>query len=163
MVNRKQIIAAQIVFIIGLVLYSYGGVLSGLQREWFGMVLFFYVLVYTVHMYIAFMLEMKIDTCFERLGNIITKKSDSARLEKLTIGRKLDLFMIFFSAAVLLLSILARQRPLMVCVILVTLAIANYISKGVVFALRIKGYSKRIEELICQSKEGAGSQELSVE
>ena len=109
------------------------------------------------------MLDLKIDTCFERLQNIITKKSDSARREKLTTGRKFELFMIAFNAVILLLSILARQRPLMLCIILVTLTIANYISKSVVFALRIKGYSKRIEELICQTGDDTVSQELSVE
>ncbi len=134
-----------------------------MNSEWFSMVFFFYLLVYIVHNYIGFMLDLKIDTCFERLGNIITKKLDSAQLEKLKIGRKLDLFMIFFSGVILLLSILARQRPLMLCIILVTLTIANYISKSVVFALRIKGYSKRIEELICQTGDDTVSQELSVE
>jgi hypothetical protein len=163
MVNRKQIIAAQIVFFSGLVLFSYGGVLAGLQCDWFSMVFFFYVLVYTVHMYIGFILHLKIDTCFEWLDNIITKKLDSDHLEKLTIGCKLDLFMIFFSGVILLLSILARQRPLMLCIILVALAIINYVSTTVVFVLRIKGYSKRVEELICQNRDDTGSKELSTE
>lgn len=163
MANLKQIIAAQIVFFSGLVLYSYGGVLAGSQREWFGMVLFFYVLVYTVHMYIPFVLDLKIDACFERLQDIITKQSDSVRMEKLKTGRKLDLFMVFFSGGVLLLSILARQRPLILCIILVTLAITNYISRGLVFMLRIKAYFKRIEELICQTRDDTGFQELSTE
>jgi hypothetical protein len=163
MVNRKQIIAAQIVFIMGFILFSYGGVLAGLNRDWFSMIFFCYIVVFTVHMHIGFMLDLKIDTCFERLQKIITRKSDSVRLEKLTTGRKLDLFMIAFSAAVLLLSILARQRPLMLCIILVILTITNYISKGVVFALRIKAYSKRLEELISQTRDDKASKELSVE
>jgi hypothetical protein len=162
MENRKQIIAAQIVFFSGSVLLSYGGVLAGLNSDWFSMVFFCYIVVFSSHMYIGFMLEMKIGTYFEQLGNIITKKSDSVQLEKLKIGRRLELFMIFFSGIILLLSILARQRPLMLCIILVALAITNYISKGVVLALRIKGYSKRIEELICQTTDDTGSQELSV-
>jgi len=153
MVNRKQIIAAQIAFIIGFILFLCCGVLAGLNSEWFSMVFFFYLLVFTVHGHIGFMLDQKIDTCFERLENIITKKSDLTRLEKLKIGRRFELLMIAFSAIILLLSILARQRPLMLCIILVALTIINHISTAVVFALRIKGYSKRIEELICQTRE----------
>jgi len=160
MANRKQIIAARIVFFSGFVLFSYGGVLAGLNSDWFSMVFFFYVIVYTIHMYIAFMLDLKIETCFERLGNIVTKKSDSVRLEELTIGRKLDLFMIFFSGVILLLSILARQRPLMLCIILVTLTIANYIFRGVVFVLRINTYTNRLEQLLCQTRENTGSKNL---
>jgi len=159
MVNRKQVIAAQIAFIIGFILFSYVGAVAGLEHEWDSMVFFFYLLVFIVHGHIGYMLDQKIDTCFERLQNIITKKPDSARLGKLRTGRKLDLFMIFFTGVILLLSILARQRPLMLCIILVTLTIANYISKSVVFALRIKGYSKRIEELICQTEDDKGSKE----
>lgn len=163
MVNRKQIIAAQISFLVGFMFLSYVGVLAGLEYEWDSMVFFFFLLVFIVHGHIGFMLEKKIDTCFEQLQNIITKKSDSARLEKLKTGRKLDLFMVFFSGGVLLLSILARQRPLILCIILVTLAITNYISRGLVYMLRIKAYFKRIEELICQTREDADSQEVSTE
>ena len=163
MVNRKQIITAQIVFIIGFILFLYVGVLAGLNSEWFSMVFFFYLLVYIVHNHIGFMLDLKIDTCFERLQNIITKKSDSARLEKLKIGRKFELFMIAFNAVILLLSILARQHPLMLSIILVALTITNYISMAVVFALRIKAYSMRLEELMCQTRNDAGPQELHVE
>jgi hypothetical protein len=65
--------------------------------------------------------------------------------------------MIVFSGIILLLSILARQRPLILCIILVALTIANYISKSVVFALRIKSYSKCIEELICQTTDNMDS------
>ena len=80
-------------------------------------------------------------------------------MEKLKIGRKLDLFMIALSGVVLLLSILARQHPLMLCIILVSLVIANFTSKAVVFALRIKAYSKHIEELICQTTYKADSKQ----
>ncbi|MHC4440209.1 MAG: hypothetical protein ACYS3S_22900 [Planctomycetota bacterium] len=142
---------------------SYVGVLAGLEYEWDSMVFFFFLLVFIVHGHIGFMLEKKIDTCFEQLQNIITKKSDSARLEKLKTGRKLDLFMIFFTGGILLLSILARQRPLMLCIILVTVTIANYISRGLVFMLRIKAYFKRIEELICKTTDDAGSKKLLAE
>jgi hypothetical protein len=163
MANRKQIIAAQIVFFSGFVLFSYGGVLAGLNSDWFSMVFFCYIVVFSSHMYIGFMLDLKIDNCFERLQNIITKKSDSSRLEKLKIGRKLDLFMIAFNAVILLLSILARQRPLLLCIILVALTITNYIFRSVVFALRINAYTNRLEQLLCQTRDNTGSKKLLAE
>lgn len=163
MVNRKQIIAAQIVFIIGFILFSYGGILAGLHRDWFSMVFFFYIVVFSVHTYIGFMLDLKIDNCFERLKNIITNKSESDCLGKQPIFHILGLSMAAFTAIMLSLSILARQRPLILCIILVALTIINYISMAVVFALRIKGYSKRIEKLFCQTIDDTGSKELSAE
>jgi len=163
MANLKQIIAAQIVFFSGFVLFSYGGVLAGLNMDWPSMVFFCYIVVFSSHMYIGFMLDIKIDTCFGQLQDIVTKQSKSASMEKLKTGRYLDLFMIFFSAVMLLLSILARQRPLMLCIILVTVTITNYISKGVVFALKFKAHSKRTEELICKTTDNAGSKKLLAE
>lgn len=141
------------------ILCFYIGVFTGLRQDWFSMVLFFYLLVYTAHMYIGSMLHIKIDTCFERIQDNITKQSDSSKLEKLKTGRKLDLFMIVLNGVVLLFSILVRQRPLLLCIILASLAIANFTSKAVIFALRIKAYSKRIEELICRTTYKADSQQ----
>ncbi len=163
--QSKQKTGVQIVLIMGLVVCSYAGVLAGLYRDWFSMVFFFFIFVFGADCNVGFLMDLKMDTCFKRLENIISRKSDSVRLGNRLIFRALTIFTVVSTAVMLSLSILAglRQRWLMLCVILVALTVTNYISTGVTFALKIKAYSKRLEELICQTRDDEEPKELSAE
>lgn len=150
MMNRKLRTASQIVLILGLVVMLYAGVLSGLQRAWFAMAFFISGAVISAGSYVWFLLNLKIDKCFERLEGTISGKAGAFQ-----VGNRLrfGLLVIFWSisaAAMLSLSILAgfRQRWLMVCILLAATIVVSNIFSGAVHALRIQARSKRLEELI---------------
>lgn len=150
----KQRISLIIVLTLGSILFPFGGVLAGLNRDWFSMVFFFCIFAFIVDHVVLFTLNLIIDTCFKQMENAISKKSDSFWFENQPIYRKFGFFIVVYSGVLLSLAILAgtRQRWLMLCVILVVFTITTFITTGLMLALRIKAYSKRLEELICQTR-----------
>ena len=161
--DSKQKTGVQIVLIMGLIVCSYAGVLAGLHRDWFYMVFFFFIFIFTAHCNVGFLMDLKMDACFKQLENVISRKSNSVQLGSRLIFRALTIFTVVSTAVMISLSILAglRQRWLMLGVILVAFTVTNYMSTGVTFALRIKAYSRHLEELICQTRGDEEPKELS--
>ena len=165
MVNRKYRVVVPIVLSMGLAVQLLGGVLTGFHQKWFEMGFFFFFVGFTVYGYVGFLLNLKIDTCFEHLENLISGKSDSIRLGNQLIGNVVTILMVIFIAALTSLSILAglRQHWFIMCVLSVALAITFFISWGVMTALKIAAFSKRMEELISKDKDDRSSKEQSGE
>ena len=63
-----QIVLIQIMLIMGLIVCSYVGVLAGLHRDWFYMVFFFFIFVFNVDCNVGFLMDQKMDTCFQTIG-----------------------------------------------------------------------------------------------
>ena len=146
--------------IISVVLLLFG-VLTGLHHDWFRMGLCFFLAVYMVDGCVGGLLNLKIDSCFTRLEELISSKSDSVRLRN--PSKVVSIFLVVIAPLLLLLSMLAglRQYWLMMCVLLSACAITFFIFGGVMIALRINAYSRRLEELISRDKDGRASKEQS--
>lgn len=82
MLNRKNRVVVPIVFSIMLVVLLLGGVLAGLWQDWFRMGLLFFLGVFIVNCCVSVLLDLKIDTCFKRLEDLTSGKSDSTRVRK---------------------------------------------------------------------------------
>ena len=139
------------------------GVLTGLHNDWFRMGLFFFLAVYMVDCCVGGLLNLKIDSCFTQLEELISSKSDSIRLRNPT--KVVSIFLVVIAPLLLLLSMLAgvRQYWLMMGVLLSACTITLFISGGVMIALRINAYSRRLEELISRDKDDRASKEQSGE
>lgn len=76
-VNRQSEIKSSILFFavsVGLFLF---GVWLGLQRRWFAMGVAFFAVVYLFHFLVFSLLRLRIDSCFKRLEELVSKQSDS--------------------------------------------------------------------------------------
>ncbi len=156
-IKSKESMIFKIILIMvsmGLIVFLYGGILAGMHREWFSVVFFLFIFVFGVNNIIDSVLILKVDSCFKRLENVISNKSVSLLFENLPKYKALNFFMVVFYAVLLSLSILTgtRQCWLILCLILVALTVTNYLTNGLMLALRIKAYSKSLEELICKTK-----------
>jgi len=121
----------------------------------------FFLAAYMVECLVVLLLNMRIDTCFTRLEELISSKSDSVRLRYPV--NVVTIFPVVIAPLLLLLAMLSvnRQYWLMMCVFLSACAITVFISSGVLIALRINAYSTRLEALIARSKDGRKSKEQS--
>jgi hypothetical protein len=149
---------------MGIFVFLYGGILSVMHREWFSVVFCFFICVFWVNNIIFCLLIRKVDTCFKRLENVFSNKSVSLLSENIPRYKALNFFfMVVFWPVMLTLSVLAgtRQRWLLLCLILVALTVTNYLNNGLMLALRIKAYSKNLEELINQTRCDEKPKELS--
>ncbi|UCC98278.1 MAG: hypothetical protein JSW66_20840 [Phycisphaerales bacterium] len=156
-------LAAMVLLCGAVVLLLYGGVVAGLHREAFRMGLCFLLAVYMVDCCVGLLLNQRIDTCFTRLERLVLDKSDSIRLKNPSVV--VSIFGVVFSPILFLLSILAghRQYWLLMCVLLSAFAIHFFVCKGVMTALRINAYSRRLEGFISKDKEGRTSEQESGE
>ena len=163
--NRNNIVVVSIVLSMGLVVQCLIGSISGQQQDWFGMCFFFFLAAFTVYIYVGFLLNLKIDTCFNRMQDLISMKSDATRLANRLIDYIVTIFMVISAAFLASLSILAglRKHWLVLCVLLVALASTVFICRGVMIALKIDAYSKHLEEIISKGKNDSATKEQPVE
>lgn len=163
--NRKQRVSAHIALVIALAVFLYAGVLTGLHRDWFNMGFFFLLVVFDVYCYVGFLLNTKLDISFKRLEDIVYREPDSIPLGNRLIRGTIIIFTAISNVVTLSLSIISglRQHWLALCVFLAGFMIINYISVGLILALKIKAYSEYLEGLICGQRNAAPSQERSAE
>lgn len=148
--------------IFSVVLFSCG-IFWGFHHEAGRMGLCFFLAVFWVYVCVFLLLNLKIDTSFTRLDNLVSGKSDSVPLRNSI--NIMAIFMIVVLPALLFLSILAcnLQYWLLMCIFLSAFIITLFISDGVLIALRINAYSRRLEELISREKDGEASKDKSGE
>ena len=77
-VNRKSEIHSSILlfaFSVGFFLFGVG---VGLQRRWEAMGVTFVCVVFLFHFAVLSLMKLRIDSCFRRLEELVSKRSDSA-------------------------------------------------------------------------------------
>ena len=148
--------------IYSVVLFSCG-IFWGFRHEAPRMGLCFFFAVFWVDVCVFLLLNLKIDTSFTRLENLVSGKSDSVPLRNSI--NIMAIFMIVVLPALLLLSMLAchHQYWLLMCIFLSAFVITLFIYNGVLIARRINAYSRRLEELISREKDDEVSKDKSGE
>lgn len=74
MVNRGKIRVAMIVLIASALVSLFAGIMSGLHQDWMRMCGAFCGSVFVIFSCTMCLLALKIDTCFRRLEDLISKK-----------------------------------------------------------------------------------------
>jgi len=165
MVDRKKTVFTFIALSIGIgsVVLFYCGIGWGFRHEAIMMGLCFFLAVYSVDACVGLLLNLKIDTSFTRLEDLVSGKSDSVPLRNSI--NIMHIFMIVVLPALLFLSMLAchYQYWLLMCIFMSVFVITSFISDGVLIARRINAYSRRLEELISRDKDGEASKDKSGE
>ena len=120
--------------------------------------LHFFLVLYLAECCVCLLLNHKIESRFKELEKLITGKAGSDRLVGQFVPNSIIILMLIFTAAMILLSMLAcnRGRWLVLCVLLAVFLIGNSVSTAVTVWLKVKACSKHFEELV--SKNMAGSQ-----
>jgi amino acid transporter len=77
-VNRKSEINSSILFFAVSVGFFLFGVGVGLQRRWEAMGVTFVCVVFLFHFAAFSLMKLRIDSCFKRLEELTSKRSDSA-------------------------------------------------------------------------------------
>jgi len=148
--------------IFSVVLFSCG-IFWGFRHETPRMGLCFFLAVFWVHVCVGLLLNLKIDTSFTQLEDLVSGKSHSVPLRN-----SIDImaiFMVVVLLALLLLSMLAchLQHWLLMCIFLSAFVITLFIYNGVLIARRINAYSNRLEEFISRQKDDEASKDKSGE
>ena len=78
-VNRKSEINSTILFLAVSVGLFFFGVLLGLQRRWEAMGVTFVCVVFLFHFAVLSLMKLRIDSCFKRLEELASKRSDCGR------------------------------------------------------------------------------------
>lgn len=152
--RRTETTSSTILFATVIVAMTCCGVLMGLIQEWFGMCLHFLLVVYFAECFACILLNHKIESRFMRLAEFVTGKSESDRfVGKFTPTSDIILTLIFIAVIGLLLYLAgAYGRWLVLCVLLAVFLIGTYISTAVTIWLKFNACSKRLEELVSNSR-----------
>lgn len=154
MVNHKHKISWQILIIsIMSVVLLLCGVYAGFHYDWLRMGLCFFSAVYMAGFGVVFLFNLKIDSCFTRLKELISGESDSIQLRKSTKLVKIFIFITTLVLIILIFLTCDRQYWLMMCLLLSAFSINFLISMYVMISLKIEDYSKCLEQLISNCKE----------
>jgi hypothetical protein len=129
-----------------------GGIYAGFNDKWFRMGFLFFLAVFMVGSCVSFFLDMKIDSCFTRLENLISRESDSIQLRN--PSRLVGIYVVIITPVLLFLTIQAVNRRywLMASLFLSAFVINFFVSRDMFIALKIRTYSRRLEELISENK-----------
>jgi len=171
--NRARVVGL-IVLVAYTVLFLLIGIGAGLYQKGFAMFIFFFMTVYFVVLCTSALMSLKIDTCFNRLEELISKKSNSfqpittaperkgvRRVDKM-IQKKvwiLDFILTPSFVGLGMFFAIFRHDWFWMSVFMLACIISHIIFSEVLIALKIDACYKRVEELISSGNEGQTSTE----
>jgi hypothetical protein len=130
-----------------------GGVHAGFHHEWFRMGYYFFLSVYMVGCCVVYLLSLKIDNCFIRLEKHLSSESDTIPRKNPTKLLNICFFSTSLVLFILVLLSCEHRYWLMMSLFLSVFVINFFINIDVMITLKIKDYSKRLEQLISDYKE----------
>ena len=156
MLRLTETTTGLIMLAVPIVMMTCCGVLSGIEGEWAGMGLCFFLVVYIAEFFVVLLLNHKIESRFKRLAELVTGKSQWDLFEAKFVPRILPILVGIFFAVMLFLSILAchSRRWLALCVLLAILLIIKSVSAALTVLVVVKACSKRLEELFSENRGG---------
>ena len=168
MVKRVRVVAL-IVFVAQTVFLLLIGIGAGLRQKWFGMFIFFFLTFLLIVFCLSVLMTLKIESCFKRLEEIISEKSDTVQsitkasnrkgARKVNKGIEKILSILSHISTPVFLSLgmffaIFRQNWFWMGVLLFVCIINHIIFHEVLMALKIDACSKQLEELIATNKLG---------